>query len=452
MVTMKNPDNTGHLHMASPPEARPQTPDAPRGAKRSWPRLIAMLLLPLVLLAAGGAGYVKLMSTKKQTKSKPAAERAWVVQTQKAAFASLQPDMRLYGEVISGKKVDLRTLAAGEIVAVGPSLREGASVARGDELIRIDEFDYKIALADAKARLAEARARLDEIRATIRLEESAAKRITEQLDIASKDLGRAMKLKEARTLAQNTVDARRLIVSQREQALQQRHDNVLVQKARAAQQEAVILRLQTQITKAERDLTNTVLKAPFDGYLAKVSAEVGRFVGVNDLITTLIARDNVDVRFTLSDKQYGRILAEEGTVIGRKVSIVWQVGGKPLTYEGVIERVGAEISATTGGVAVIARITAKNGNLKSLRPGAFVEVQMKDRSYDKVLSLPESAVFGTDTLYVIKENRLKRRAVEIVGHAGSRILVRGAVEDGEEVLTTRLAVAGEDLLVEVNNP
>ena len=451
MKLMKNPDNITSITRAHPVHA-PGSPVQEYNRKRSWPRLMAMILLPLIFLAAGGAGYVQLMKTKKQTKSKPAAERAWVVQTQKAAFTRLQPEMRLYGEVVAGKKVDMRTLAAGEIVAVGPSLREGAAVAKGDELIRIDTFDYQVALDEAKARLAEAKARLEEIKATIRLEESAARNIKEQLDIAKRDFDRAAKLKESRTLAQNTVDARRLIVSQREQALQQRKDNVLVQKARAAQQEAVIQRLRTQIAKAERNLKNTVLKAPFDGYVSRVSAEVGRFVGVNDLITTLIARDNVDVRFTLSDRQYGRILAEEGTVIGRKVKIAWQVGGNPLIYDGVIERVGAEISATTGGVAVIARIMGTPENLRSLRPGAFVEVLMKDRAYDKVIRLPESAVFGTDTLYVVKENRLKRREIEIVGHAGSSILVRGAVENGDSILTTRLAVAGNDLLVEVNNP
>ena len=411
-----------------------------------------MIVLPLILLIAGGAGFNQLMKTKKQTKSKPPSERAWVVQTQQAAFTRLQPEMRLYGEVAAGKKVDMRTLVAGEIVAVGPALREGAAVARGDELIRIDRFDYQIALDEAKARLDEAKARLDEIRATIRLEEGAAASIEEQLEIARRDFDRATTLKEARTLAQNTVDARRLIVSQREQALQQRKDNVLVQKARAAQQEAVIARLGTQILKAERNLRNTVLKAPFDGYVSKVSAEVGRFVGVNDLIATLIAKDQVEAHFTLSDRQYGRILAEEGTVIGRKVKISWQVGGKPLLFDGVIERVGAEISAITGGVTVIARIEGSPESLKSLRPGAFVELLMKDRAYDKVLRLPESAVFGTDTIYVVKGERLKRRKVEIVGHAGSSILVRGEVANGEPILTTRLAVAGDGLLVEVNNP
>lgn len=445
---MKNPDNITSAH----PVHAPANPGKIPGRKRSWPRLMAMILLPLIFLAAGGAGYSQLVKSKKQTKSKPPSERAWVVQTQTADFTRLQPEMRLYGEVVAGKRVDMRTLAAGEIVAVGPHLREGAAVARGDELIRIDTFDYQIALDEAKARLAEARARLDEIRATIRLEQGAARNIAEQLAIAKRDHDRAMTLKQARTLAQNTVDARRLIVSQREQALQQRKDNVLVQNARAAQQKAVIQRLGTQILKAQRNLKNTVLKAPFDGYVSKVSAEVGRFVGVNDLITTLIARDNVDAHFTLSDRQYGRILAEEGTVIGRKVKISWQVGGNPLIYEGIIERVGAEISATTGGVSVIARIKGPAANLKSLRPGAFVELLMKDRAYDKVIQLPESAVFGTDTIYVVEDKRLKRRQIEIIGHAGSNILVRGAVKNGDSILTTRLAVAGNDLLVEVNNP
>ncbi len=410
-----------------------------------------MSVAPFLMLGAGAAGFWGLMAGKGEVKTHGVKERAWVVMTMPAAFDTLQPVMQLYGEIVAGKKVDLRTLAAGEIVSVGKALKEGASVKKGDTLIFIDRFEYEAALDEARASLDEARARLDEIKARTGLEESALRWAGEQLALAQSDYQRALKLNKIRAVAQNVVDTRKFTLSQRAQAVELRRDNLKIQKARAAQQEAVIARLELGVRRARRNLENTVLKAPFDGYVARVNAQKGRFVGVNDAIATLIARDAIDVRFTLSDKQYGRILAADDEVIGRGVDVLWRLGGRPLEYKGIVDRVGAEISAGTGGVYVYARISGNKEQLRALRPGAFVEVSMNDRSYDRVVRLPESALYGSDTVYVVKEARLQPRIVNVVGNSGLDVLVRGELVPGDEVLTTRLAQAGKGLLVDVQN-
>ncbi len=410
-----------------------------------------MSVAPFLMLGAGAAGFWGLMAGKGEVRTHDVKERAWVVRTITATFEALQPSMQLYGEIVAGKKVDLRTLAAGEITKVGKALKEGASVKKGDELIFIDRFEYEAALEEAKARFAEARARLDEIKAKTGLEESALRWASEQLALAQSDYERALKLKKIRAVAQNVVDTRKFTLSQRAQAVELRRDNLKIQKAKSAQQEAVIARLELGIRRARRNLENTVLKAPFGGYIARVNAQKGRFVGVNDTIATLIARNVIDVRFTLSDKQYGRILAAEDRVIGRKVDVLWRLGGKPLEYKGIVDRVGAEISAATGGVYVYARIMGDEVQLRALRPGAFVEILMNDRSYDRVARLPESALYGSDTVYVVKDKRLQSRRVNVVGNSGLDVLVRGELAPGDEVLITRLAQAGRGLLVDVQN-
>ncbi|HHK75262.1 MAG TPA: efflux RND transporter periplasmic adaptor subunit [Rhizobiales bacterium] len=436
-----------NIDRTAPATAASERPGA--APRRSRWRVFFMAIMPIVMLGAGILGFWGLMATKSAVKPHSAPERAWVVQTKPVSFTTSQPDLQLYGEIVAARKVDLRTLAAGEIVEVGKDFKEGASVSAGEELIRIDRFDYLAARDEARARLSEARARRLEILAKAHLEESALKWAREQLEIARSDYERAVKLKGIRAVAQNVVDTRKLALSQRAQAVQLRRDNLQIQKARAEQQDAVIKRLELGVRRAIRNLENTVLKAPFDGYLAKINAEKGRFVGVNDAIATLIARDSIDVRFTLSDRQYGRILAAEGTVLGRRIKVLWRVGGKPLEYDGVIDRVGAQISASTGGVYVYAHITGGKDQLRALRPGAFVEVSMKDRSFDRVIALPESALYGSGTLYVVDDRRLVSRKVSVVGNSGPAVLVRGNLKKGEHVLITRLAQAGDGLLVDV---
>ena len=85
----------------------------------------------------------------------------------------------------------------------------------------------------------------------------------------------------------------------------------------------------------------------------------------------------------------------------------------------------------------------------AIRPGAFVEVRVPDREYQNVARLPASAVFDGDTVYAIEKGRLVARKIEVVGTDGSDILVSGELAPGEEVMMTRLSVAGPGIKVRV---
>ncbi len=416
------------------------------------PRRFLKLLLPVLVLALGAAGVWLLLISKTKKPPVMAKERAWVVRAMPVAFADHQPLLHLYGQLEAGRKVDLRALVAGRIIATGPALLDGAEIAANEELVRIDPFDYEAALAEAREKLREARARLKEIRASISLEKSALASAREQLELALRDYTRNKALRAKGIISEQTLDASRLTLSQRRQAVQQRRDSTSVQQARGEQQKAIVARLEWALKRAGRNLANTVLKAPFAGFVTGVNAQTGRHVGVNDRIATLIDRGQMDVRFSLSDRQYARLLEAEGTLFGRPVKVRWQTGAAPLEFQGVVDRVGAEISAATGGVSVMARLTVSAGGNSALRPGAFVDVLMKDRLYKNVVAIPESALFERDTVYVIRDKRLKARKVSIVGYDGDRILVRGNLAADEQLLVTHLNQAGNDLLVAVHKP
>jgi multidrug efflux pump subunit AcrA (membrane-fusion protein) len=164
-------------------------------------------------------------------------------------------------------------------------------------------------------------------------------------------------------------------------------------------------------------------------------------------VATLIDVNWVDVRFTLSNRQYGRIVSSEQALIGREVKVLWHVGDEPIVYKARIERVGAEITAEKGGIEIYARLDTPN-KPTPIRPGAFVEVHMPDRAYERVTSLPQTSLYDGNRVYVIEEGRLKARRVDLVGATGDKILVRGQITKGDKVITTRLSAAGDGLRVE----
>lgn len=407
----------------------------------------AKTLAPVLVLALGIATFAGLKATKPEVPQRPLQEQVWPVKAVEADITNFQPYLTLYGQTVSGRRVELRSLVSGEVLETGPAMREGGVVARGDVLLRVDPFQYRGALDEAEAKLAEARAKSREIDAAIESEQDALKRAREQLAIARRDLERAIPLAKKGTLSKKAADDRRMAVSEREQSLELRANNLEIQQARAAQQRAVISQLGWRVRQARRNLEDTVLKAPFDAYVTGVSAEAGRIVSANDQVATLLDVNWLDVRFTLSDRQYGRIIASEQTLIGRPVKVLWHVGDEPIVYPARIERVAAEIAAEKGGVEIYARLDDP-GSPTPIRAGAFVEVQVPDRTYEKVVRLPQTALYGSDRVFVIEGGRLKARAVAFVGAAGTQVLVRGEIAKGDRVITTRLPAAEDGLRVE----
>lgn len=411
-------------------------------------RLLLQAVLPLALLAGAFALYQYLLATKPTVQSSAPQEAAAPVRAVTVRHSSYQPGLTLYGETVAGREVQLRALVAGEVIEASLDLREGGIVAKGDLLLRIDPFDYEIALAEVRAQIAETRARITESEAQIRAEKAALARAREQLAIAQRDVERAERLTGTGAVSQQTLDQRRLTVSQRQDAVEQRDISLSVQEARASQQRAALDRLQASRRAAERSLRDTRLIAPFNAYVGEPSAEVGKTLSTNDPVATLIDQSWIEVRVTLSDTQYGRIIRASDDIIGRPVEVRWRIGGEPFSYEAEIVRVGARIASSSGGVNVYARIKQPL-EPTPLRPGAFVEVRVPDIRYQDVVRLPQTALYSNDHVYVIKDGRLERRSVTPLGGTDGSVLVRGDLQDGEPVAANRLARPGDGVKVTV---
>ncbi|MCB1473180.1 MAG: efflux RND transporter periplasmic adaptor subunit [Rhodobiaceae bacterium] len=412
-------------------------------------RAAVMLALAAAVLGAGVFAYDYLKRTRAEVPRRPAVERVWSVRTLPVVFTDHRPTLVTYGTATPSRRVDLRALVSGEIVSVSPDLREGGVVDAGEELLRIDEFDYQGARVEARANLAEARARLAEIEAKIALETDGLAAARTQLDIARRDLERVEAIVARGAVSEKTVDDRRMVEVQRAEAVTQRENQLAIERARADQQRAAIERLEWRVRQAERDVASTVLHAPFDAYVSNVTVQPGRLVGINDAVATLVDARSLDVRFVLTDAEFGRIADDAGSVVGRPVTVTWQVGETPRSFAATVERVTPQIEAARGGIEVFARIADADMKSAALlpRPGAFVEVAIEDKAYRDTAQVPATALYGTDTLFVVVDERLAPRRVEIVGRSGNDLLVRGDLAAGERVVVTRITEAGEGVKV-----
>ncbi|MEN0087098.1 MAG: HlyD family efflux transporter periplasmic adaptor subunit [Pseudomonadota bacterium] len=423
----------------------------PGSSRRSGSFLRAALLtvrgivqLVLMVLVLAVAVYVMrgLIASAPEPRSRPVFQTVFTVEATDVELRDNQPVFSVFGTVTAARDVELRALSPGEITSVNPRLQAGKRVEAGEVLVEIDTFEYEGALAEARANLAEAVARLAEKQARISGAEAQIEGTRQQLQLAKDDLARAEDLVSRGTLPARDLENRRVQVNERELALTQRLSNLEVEQAGVAQLEAQGERLQWRVTQAERALQNTRLTAPFAGIVRSASAEVGRNASAADVLISLYDDGDLEARFTLSDGQFGRLVSSESGLVGRPVQALWNVGGQDYVFEGEIARTGAQIASERGGVEVFARLDAGTGAV-TLRPGAFVAVEVPDRVFAQTARLPETALYDGDHVYAIVEGALERRDVEVLAYDGDDAVVRGAFADGERVLNTRLAQISE---------
>lgn len=238
-----------------------------------------ILLVVVVLAGSCGGGVFWAYSAGKFDKIKEWAQpgtKPTEVRLEPARKGDLVRTVSAPGAVESRTKVVISAQVSARIVALPK--REGEAVKAGDLLVRLDDRDLRAALEAARADLKAEESRLEGVRANLANATAELGRRRELFD--SKDISRAeLDLAEAEfRRAQATVEA-------------------AMHGIDASRQ---------RIIRAERDLDNTVITAPFDGTVTRVNAEVGELVLVGTLnnpasaimevhdLSTMLVRARVD--------------------------------------------------------------------------------------------------------------------------------------------------------------
>jgi RND family efflux transporter MFP subunit len=366
--------------------------------------------LPLIILLVAFLSGSYLLATKKQLVPVEPEERVWAVDVVPASYADVQPDLTLYGQVAASRSSELRAQVAGRIVDVSQNFRDGGIVEKGDLLVTVDPFDYETALAEQRSILKEA--------------EIAVRQSRRKYD-------RAVELHAENNVSDEFLDDAEL--------------NLRQQEARFEQQ-------QIAVKRAERDMRETKVVAPFSGVVSSLEVELGQQISGSDRLADLIDLSRLEVQFSLSNAQFGRLLNQDEGLEGRPLKVTWQVGNESLEFNGRVSRAGAEITSSMGGVMVYAGIEGTD-RFTQIRPGALVTISLADKRYKNVLRVPSSAVYSDNTVYLVRENRLEREPVNVVGFSGGDTFLQpavdGAIGNGELIVSTQLREAGTGARAEV---
>ena len=427
-----------HADIPSPPTGAARenaVDDAPAPARMS--RRVLQALLVLALLAAGIGGWKVIMALAPQPKVRPAVERPEPVRVITAKAADVRPAWTFYGEVAPARVSTLQLPVSGRITWVSPKWKDGARVQAGEELLRIDEVPYRAAVAEAEAALKEAQARVEEARLAVSAADRLLKEAQDQFTVARREYDRTRQLVARGSLPRARLDAQQQKFLAAREKLAQRQQALSAAKARLAQQHAALTRAQWQLKTAKDNLAYATLRAPFSGQLDQVKAEVGQSAGPGAALATLLSDGAPEIRFTIPETRLHALKRAGEKVTGRKVAILVPTRSGDVTLVGHVVRESASVSRKQGSAALFARLDAAD-KARWLKPGAFVKVHMNGPLYRNAVLLPESALQGDDTVYAVKDGKLERLSLHVLGMVRGRVIVRG-VAPGTLVVRHRLA-------------
>ena len=388
----------------------------------AFKRFLKLAAKPLVALAiffVGIIGFNILVATKPDIPARPKAPDVRIVEAATVSIITERPNHKAFGTVEASRTADLRFNINGEVADVFPALQNGALVNEGVELARLDDEVLMLNKQDVEIQIAAEADNLAELENQLQLRQSQFDRVSE---MAAASVASERRLDEAKLALSMAKTAHRQSKSRRDQ-------------------------LAIRLKQIKRNLEDSRLKAPFDGVLSGVTIGEGRVVSSQNVLGMLTDLSSLEVSFIVPAEIY----ADYANLIGTAVEVTWKSGGRDVkTVIANIARAEGVVKASEGGGRLYATLPPADENGQaSIPPGAFVEISYPSAVLENIVILPDTALYDNDNVFVISQGMAEQRAIEIVSKTDGLIYVRGDLNNGEQVITTRLPGLGDGVRVRV---
>ena len=411
------------------------------------------LALVMLLLVAAGAFVASCGGSKANVRKDEPAANAEPAAVEVTTAAAIKRDLPRFfeatGSLAGDQQTDVAPQTSGKVVAVGVDI--GSYVRRGQMLVRLDDAELKLHVAQASAQVEQAKAAVRQAEEKIglrsgqafdpnRVADVAAAKVT--LELAEKNLTRAEKLIESGDVSRSFYDEQRArrdqLREQYEVALAQARQNYAgVDVARTN-----VANAQAQLALAQKNLQYAVIPAPIDGYVSERVADLGEYVSPQQKVVTIVRTNPLRIRIDVPEQSIPEVK------VGQSVSISTSAWPDK-NFSGRVARIAPNVSATSRTLTVEAEIENSNNALK---PGQFATVRiLQDRAEPAVL-IPARAVrneAGVNRVYVIKNGHAEQRLVQTGQTEGDLIEVKNGVAADEQVATSNLENLSDGIAIKL---
>ena len=170
----------------------------------------------------------------------------------------------------------------------------------------------------------------------------------------------------------------------------------------------------------EKSLTFYTIRAPFDGVLVAANVTEGSLIRPGQELGDFIAPDYYELKVALPKSYVEKI--DIGATVELK-SIDTQK-----KYTGTVSRINAKVNTETQSVEVFIRVSSSE-----LKEGVYLEALIGALEFNDVVALDRGLLNGDQELYLVEDDKLVLKKVEVAHFTDSHAVVRG-LKDGVVVV------------------
>jgi len=382
-------------------------------------RSVLRLLSGFIALGVAAAGAAACSKTETaQARGRDQAPKTVKIEVVKEERVKRAVD--LVGTLAAVDQVMISSETDGKVSRILADL--GDRVTKGQTLVEVDQEKQQYTLDQQKAALARALAQygapdpqhLPEIEKTPDVQKANA-----DLVQAKQGFDRTNELFKRSLVPQQLLDDAAA-------ALQSKRASYELALQNAKNLQASIQASEASMRLADRQLRDTQIRAPFDGYVEKRMVNLGELVKSQSQVMSIVRVDPLKIVAEIPEKMAPWI--RDGQTVELHVDAY-----PDKSFTGRVSRISPAVNSSTRAFPFEALVPNTDALLK---PGTFARVHIESGKVDDVLTLPYSALqyrYGVNRVFVIADDKLVARELKVGERVGDRIEILSGVQAGDRV-------------------
>ena len=384
-------------------------------------------ILTILLIAGTVVAAMHLLQTKPEPKKKERKITLPVVEVLQPKPQEYNITIRTAGTVESHNKTSIVSEIAGKITYISPNFEEGQYFNKKEKLFKINDSNYRNAIAIAQA------------------------------DIKQKQLA-----------LQDTKNQTSLSSNQWKLYSKSRQDSELATlKIKTASSYSAVHAANLRLKQTQMDLANTIITAPYAGRVLSRDVGIGQYVGPGTKLGAVYSTDFVEVRLPLTLDQYDLLDLPENyrnskKSVRKKSPLVTfysksKSKNKQKQWKGRIIRSSPIMDERTRQISVIARIDdpfkKPKDNHSIVKIGQFLQAEIKTKTLQNIFILPNRAVRQHKEVLLLSNGIIQVRAITPLYSEGDKVIIAASsLPSNPTVITTPMAKAKTGTKVKLYKP
>ncbi len=345
-------------------------------------------------------------------------DEVFFVETEKIILKDNSPEYLFYGNIIAQNQVDVISQLSGKIINISPKVLSNNYFEKGEKIFELDPFNYKQELIKKKSEL-------NELKNELKSKNLIFSEIEKQQILSKKNYDRKTQLVGDIVTKKNLEDA----------ATELSINNAKVLDIKSSIQ-AIISNIkvaESQVRLAQRNLKNTIYRAPFAGKLDNSFIEVGVEVSTGRILGKFLNTSGLNVQFFVGENIYTHI----SNILGKEAQVLWKKSNFKKNYSAKVFYIDSAINKERAGLNIKANLEEISEN-DPIKPGVFVEVIIQGITIKESFLVDENSIYEDTFIYTLEGNKAVRKKINVEGFAKEKVIITGKKLNNKKIILTRI--------------